>query len=286
MTARVVAPFVVLLLLLSGISGCDRSDVSPERGDQADSTAQVERADPIARVERADPAERVRPNRYARKYMPFDPVWVSERKIPIGPQRSPQMVIWEVSEFDPRIPATQAQQEAGDEFVKRCFDIALAKGWFDRSKAMADGFLTPGSDSRHHRNDEYILDEIQLDPERPEYLMYYPDPNREGEQTLTGFMFLAAGREARGTQFAGPLAVWHFHKYTNARCWAGKGLLSTGMIDDQGKCPTGSVPRNRSPEMVHVWLIDHPRGPFSTGMTLPSAVLKAGLAKRRETLGY
>jgi len=76
MTARVVAPFVVLLLLLSAIPGCDRSDVSPERVDPVDSAA---------RVERADPVERVRPKRYARRYMPFDPVWVSERKIPIGP---------------------------------------------------------------------------------------------------------------------------------------------------------------------------------------------------------
>lgn len=99
-------------------------------------------------------------------------------------------------------------------------------------------------------------------------------------------MFLAVGRESRGRQFAGPLATWYYHKYTNARCWAGRGLLSTGMIDEQGRCSTGGVPIHRSPEMVHVWLIDHPRGPFSTGMTLPQAVLWDGLAKRRQRLGY
>ncbi len=117
MAARVVAPFVLLLPLLLGIPGCDRSDGLPEGADpvdSTDSTGPIDPADPAVRVERADPVERVRPNRYARRYMPFDRVWVSERKIPIGPQRSPQMVIWEVSEFDPRIPATPAQQEAGD----------------------------------------------------------------------------------------------------------------------------------------------------------------------------
>lgn len=259
MTARVVAHAVALLLLLSGISGCDSPDDSP-RSDL--------------------------PDRFARQYMPFKPAWVSEFQIPARPQKTPQMVIWEVSEFDPRVPATPEQQKAGDDFVKRCFEVAVAMNWFDRSTGMADGFLTPGSDSRHHRNDEYVLDDIQLDPERPEYLMYYPDPNRDGEQTLTGFMFLADARESRGYQFAGPLAIWHYHKYTNARCWAERGLLSTGIIDDQGQCSTGGVPLNRSPEMVHVWLIDHPRGPFATGMTLPKAVLQAGLAKRRETLGY
>ena len=256
---RVVVHVVVSLFVLAGITACDSPDEVTVRNE---------------------------PKRFARKYLPFEPGWISEFRIPAGPQRSPQMVIWEVSEFDPRIPASPEQQKAGDDFVKRCFEVAVANGWFDRSKGMADGFLTPGSDSLHHRNDEYVLDGIQLDPERPEYLMYYPDPNREGEQALTGLMFLADGRNSRGRQFAGPLAVWHYHRYTNARCWAGRGLLSTGMIDNQGKCPTGGVPRYRSPEMVHVWLIDHPRGPFSTGMTLPEEVLREGLLKRRESIGY
>lgn len=258
MTARVLAHCIAMLLLISGSVGCDRRDDSPGV---------------------------ILPERFARKYVPFEPGWVSEDLIPLGPPKSPQMVIWEVSEFDPRIPPTPAQQKAGDDFVKRCFETAKEKGWFDRKKGMADGFLTPGTDSRHHRNDKYVLDGFQLDPERPEFLMYYPDPNRNGEQALTGLMFLADEKEARGHQFAGPLAIWHYHKYTNARCWAGEGLLSTGMIDAQRKCQTG-VPRNRSPEMVHVWLLDHPRGPFSTGMTLPKKVLQAGLAKRWETLGY
>jgi len=196
------------------------------------------------------------------------------------------MVIWEVSEFGPDALVTAEHRKSGNAFVKRCMEAAIAKNWFDRSKGMADGFLTPGSDARHHRNDAYVMDDIQLDPERPEYLMYYPDPNRNGEQTLTGFMFLADGKDKPGHQFAGPLSVWHYHKYTNARCWAGNGLLSTGMIDEDGKCTIGGVPRYRSPEMVHVWLIDHPRGPFSTGMTLPDAVLRAGLEKRRAAIGF
>lgn len=259
MTARVLALIAVQMLLISGIAACDRTDA---------------------------PTDSDRPDRLARRYVPFEPGWVSEFEVPMGPPKSPQMVVWEVSEFDPGVPATPEQQKAADDFVQRCFEVALAKNWFDRSKGVADGFRTPGTDSRHHRNDEYVLDGIQLDPERPEYLMYYPDPNREGEQTLTGFMFLADARDSRGRQFAGPLAIWHYHKYTNARCWAGRGLLSTGMVDRQGRCQTGGFPINRSPEMVHVWLIDHPRGPFSTGMTLPPALLSAGLAKRRETLGY
>jgi hypothetical protein len=37
--------------------------------------------------------------------------------------------------------------------------------------------------------------------------------------------------------------------------------------------------------MIHVWLIDHPRGPFSSGMTLPRDALERGLAKRMAEQG-
>ncbi|MGH0037904.1 MAG: hypothetical protein ACQGVK_22980 [Myxococcota bacterium] len=231
------------------------------------------------------PASAPESERLARRYLPFDPAWIPEAEIPAEPQESPGMVIWEVSGYDPRVPATAAQREAGEDFVRRCFEAAVENGWFHRPKGMADGFLTPANDRLHYRNDEYVLDGIQLDPERPEYLMYYPDPTREDEFALTGFMFLADGAEARGHQFAGPLAIWHYHVYTRPRCWE-KDLLSLGPVDEWGRCPGEGVARHRSPEMVHVWFIDHPRGAFSSGMTLPRNVLDTGLALRREKYGF
>jgi hypothetical protein len=225
------------------------------------------------------------PDRLARKYLPFEPGWIPESEIPAEPQESPDMVIWEVSEFDPRVPATPAQKKAASDFVERCFAAAVANNWFHRPKGMADGFLTPANDRLHYRNDEYVLDGIQLDPERPEYLMYYPDPEHEDTFALTGFMFLADGPETRGRQFAGPLAIWHYHVYTQPRCWQ-RELLSMGPVDQWGRCAGDGVPRHRSPEMVHVWFIDHPRGPFSSGMTLPRDVLSKGLMKRREERGF
>jgi hypothetical protein len=254
MLVRVLAPILVVMFALSASLACD--------GDEK------------------------LPNRFARQYLPFQPSWIPASLIPRTPQRSPQMMIWEVSDFDPRVEPTPEQQAAADDMVTRCFEAAQKNGWFTREKGLADGFLTKGSDSQHHRNDGYVLDSVQLDPERPEYLMYYKDPDREGEYALTGLMFLADEKESRGRQFAGPLAIWHYHVYTNARCWAERGLLSTGMVDASGDCPTGGEPIHRSPEMVHVWLIDHPRGPFSTGMTLPPKILREGLVKRRAEHGF
>lgn len=234
-----------------------------------------------------DPDEGARSDRFARKYLPFEPDWIPESEIPAEPQESPEMVIWEVSAFDPTVPATPAQRQAGADFVRRCFQAAVDNQWFHRSKGMADHFLTPANDRLHYRNDAYVLDDIQLDPERPEYLMYYPDPDpeRKGEYALTGFMFLAEGPETRGHQFAGPLAIWHYHVYTQARCWE-RNMLSMGPVDEWGKCAGNGVPRHRSPEMVHVWFIDHPRGHFSSGMTLPRDVLHTGLMKRRTEHGF
>ena len=225
------------------------------------------------------------PDRFARRYMPFKAGWIPESRITPPSKQESQMAIWEVTEYPPLTRPTPAQQKAADEFVERCYQAAVDHGWAERSKGIADGFVTKGADRLHHRNDEYVLDGVQLDPDRPEFLMYYADPEREGEYALAGFMFYVDGPDDRGFQFGGPLTVWHYHTYTNARCYS-KGLISLGLIRPDKTCPEGSVPIHRSPEMIHVWLIDHPRGPFSSGMTLPPDVLRRGLAKRRAERGF
>jgi hypothetical protein len=158
---------------------------------------------------------------------------------------------------------------------------------------MRDGFhlplpreddATPSSvaqDKKHHRHDEYILDGITLDPERPEYLMYYA--LEDGSFTLAGFMFLVDAPESRGPQMAGPLSIWHYHLWKRKRCFVQE-MLTAGSTDRDGKCERG-VGSHRSPEMMHVWLIDNPRGVFSTGMMLPPKVLLPGLEKRMRERG-
>jgi hypothetical protein len=203
------------------------------------------------------------------------------------------MVIWEVSEVDPHIAPTPEKRESANEFLERCFQVALDRDWFDRSNGMRDGFhlplpregaATPSSvtqDKKHHRHDAYILDGITLDPERPEYLMYYA--LEDGSFALTGFMFLVDALESRGPQLAGPLSIWHYHLWKTKRCFV-QGMLTAGSADRNGNCERG-VGSHRSPEMLHVWLIDNPRGIFSTGMMLPPKVLLPGLAKRMRERG-
>ena len=62
-------------------------------------------------------------------------------------------------------------------------------------------------------------------------------------------------------------------------------VLALGVPADGKPCKKGT-PSKRSGEMMHVWLIDHPRGPFASSMILPPDVLLPGLEKRMRERGY
>jgi len=213
--------------------------------------------------------------RKARSFLPVGSSWIPEASVPSEPQESPNMVIWELSSFA-GLPATTAQRSAAEAFRARALEAAERHGWFDFQKGMADGFHLMHGDRRHYFNVEYVFDGVELDPERPEFLMYYGTPSG---QKLAGLMFYVATPEGRGEQFGGPLTVWHYHVWSSPNCLLG-GLLSVATADANGACERGE-PRNRSPEMLHVWFLDHPEGPFATSMWLEPEQLRA-LVERDE----
>ena len=213
--------------------------------------------------------------RLVRRFVPFEDRWISESEIPAEPQETPLMVIWEVSEFPPGTPPTPAQQQAADELEASCYRTALEKGWFDFRRGLDDGFQLMFQDRRHYENRQYMLDDRVLDPERPEFLMYYGTP--KGKQ-LIGFMFYVDEPLGRGPQVGGNRTIWHYHIWKPLMCLL-DGLVSIGSADSQGRCELGE-PTHRSPEMLHVWLIDHPDGPFTTSMMIEPMLLKRLIAKR------
>ena len=219
--------------------------------------------------------------RFARRFPREEADWRGESEIPSSPQKSPDSVIWEVSRFDPDTPPTPDQQWAADDFAERCFEAAERNRWFEYERGRADGYGSMVSDRRHFRNMEYVLDDRILDPERPEFLMYEPVPG--GGRVLTGFMFLPQKPDERGPQLGGPLTVWHYHVWTRKKCFQ-HGLINLGYAQ-RGGCPEGS-PSHRSPEMLHVWLIDHLQGRFATTMILPWKMIAEGLQKRKRERGF
>ncbi len=211
------------------------------------------------------------PDRYVRRFLPFQAEWKRESEIPSAPQRYPHMVIWEASNYAPGSTPTPAQRRAADQLVERCRAAAVTHGWHDHAKGLADGFDV-SDDQRHYENREFLLDDRILDCDRPEYLMYYPGP--EGTRKLVGFMFYARTPTERGPQIGGPLTTWHFHRWSKQVCTV-DGVIDVGWAVD-GECEEG-VGSHRSPEMLHVWLIDRPKGPFSTSMYLEDYLEVEGL---------
>lgn len=222
-------------------------------------------------------------DRYAHRYVPYQKEWRLESQIPPIPQETPGMVIWEVSDYPPETPPTEAQNEAADALIKACFEAAERNGWFDVAEGNASGYFKPKFDPNHFRNDAFFMDGVILDPEQPENLMYFPQ--RDGTMKLVGFMFMADSRTAHGPQVGGNRTVWHYHVWKHPQCIV-HDILPTGWADeDDGSCEKG-VATHRSGEMMHVWLIDHPQGPFATSMSLDPRVIQRLVERREKERGF
>ena len=144
-----------------------------------------------------------------------------------------------------------------------CRESARRHGWFDFQQAAKDGFTRMYGDELHYVNQDYVLDDHMLDPDRPEFLLFY---NTSSGRRLAAFMFLTRTPAERGPQVGGPLTVWHYHFWSKKRCLLNS-LFVVGDPDGSGHCPAGELAQ-RSPEMMHVWFVEHPQGPFATDMSL------------------
>jgi hypothetical protein len=165
----------------------------------------------------------------------------------------------------PALPPTAAEQAAADQLVldtragvARLADIAVAE---------AEGYveLNPRFSSRvgrsHYVNPAYLADGVRLDSTRPEGLVYLH--GEDGERVLLGALHIA--RPGMGPDVGGPLTDWHGH---DNLCAASFGVAPKLF----GACPPGSVPITA--EMMHVWLFDHPQGPFADHLD-PAAIAAA-----------
>jgi hypothetical protein len=194
--------------------------------------------------------------------------WRPESKLDVKSLKRP-MVTLEVTRLPDQAKPTPEQQHAADELARRTLKAAKEQGWFEFEQAGKDGFQLIHADPIHHGKMDYILDDRVLDPERPEFLLYYDTANGK---KLAGVMYLVSSPDERGPQIGGPLTVWHYHAWQRPKCLLNRMVVVTEPSDD-GSCLVGES-SFRSPEMIHVWFLDHPYGPFSTKMSLPPELLK------------
>ena len=107
----------------------------------------------------------------------------------------------------------------------------------------------------HYINAAYVADGHVLDPRQPESLVY---EQRGGSMRLVAAMFML---QRSGQQVPAVPAIpygWHRH----VSCWGDGGL---GVPVPGGGCPTGTH-AERTVEMLHVWLVNVPGGPFAPDM--------------------
>lgn len=129
-------------------------------------------------------------------------------------------------------PITDADRAAADTFAADT--RAGAARFADFAVAQREGYVqtTPfrfgDSGPAHFNNPAYMRDGKYVDPEHPEGLVYLK--RRDGAMVLLGVVYKAP--TGVGSRPGGAVAPWHSHD-------------------------------NPDREMVHVWLVDNPDGPFA-----------------------
>lgn len=126
--------------------------------------------------------------------------------------------------------------------------------------ALAAGFELPanatGTDV-HIENPEFKKDGRVLDPQRPETLVYAIEG---GRATLLGVVYVMEQAGVPAPQPGGPITRWHAHNICLTVLPPGFGVVSPF-----GSCPALSL-NLTTPEMMHVWVVDNPGGPFAEGL--------------------
>jgi hypothetical protein len=154
--------------------------------------------------------------------------------------------------------ATEAQRTAAAELAAGT--TAATARYAELDAALAAGYRMTLQDSGtdvHLEHGAYKKDGATLDPARPEMLVYAIDG---GRATLLGVVYVMDTAGVPGPQPGGPITRWHAHNVCATALPPGIGVVSA-----LGGCPPFSVAVT-TPEMMHVWVVDNPGGPFADGL--------------------
>ena len=116
-----------------------------------------------------------------------------------------------------------------------------------------------------------------LNPQHPSSLVYAINVPRHAP-ILLGAMYIEDGH-ANGPQVGGSLTRWHAHLVV---CEGGKPTIAGFGVQLRGFCNPGTWHNRYTAQMLHVWVVPYPGGPFSDDLSraATNAAVRAVLGRR------
>jgi len=173
-------------------------------------------------------------------------------------------------------PGVTPEQQAAAENLIAITVIRLPQ-WSDYKVAEAAGFNSIGdgiTGVEHFINWDWINDDVVLNPDFPESLVYVPQP--DGSKKLVSAMFMLPDSVALADapNIGGALMQWHIH---DNLCFTKdpKAARIGSVTSSGGTCPPGLV-KFLPAAMIHVWITPHPCGPFAALEGVGAGQIAAG----------
>jgi hypothetical protein len=185
-----------------------------------------------------------------------------------GAAAEPQAV---AKPYDPNLPidlggtpgVTPQQQAAAENLI--AVNLVDLPQWSDYRVAEAAGFRSIGDGFTGHEHFvqwDWINDDVALDPDFPESLVFEPQPDGSKKLVSAMYMLPTSVSLADVPDIGGPLMQWHIH---DNLCYSNdpEQPRVSGITDANGNCSPGLVKHDPAP-MIHVWITSHPCGPFAS----------------------
>ncbi len=174
--------------------------------------------------------------------------------------------------YDPTMPidlsgfpgVTPQQQAAAENLV--AVTVVRLPQWSDYRVAEAAGFRSIGDGGRtgaheHFIQWDWINDDVILDPDAPESLVY--EVQADGSRRLVSAMYMLPDDVGLDEvpDIGGELMQWHIH---DNLCFSSdpEQPRVAGITDADGNCRPGLTKFNPA-AMIHVWITPHRCGPFA-----------------------
>ena len=149
--------------------------------------------------------------------------------------------------------------------------------WSDPAVAEAAGFHSIGDAATGHEHYvqwDWINDDVALDPDHPESLVYEPQP--DGSKKLVSAMYMLPTSTTLDDvpDWGGALMQWHIH---DNLCYDDDPVAPQvrGLTRPDGTCRAPLVKLDQAP-MIHVWITPHECGPFASLEGIGAGPIKAG----------